>query len=122
MESVHTISNNNWLDHMKEKIVDSQLWLTEGILWGGCAFVLGFLLKNFGKQVIGVLFIMALTVILLQYGGMLSVSFEQLLHRIGIPVFHSFKELTNFGSMTIQNHIVGVLAALIGFALGWKLG
>jgi uncharacterized membrane protein (Fun14 family) len=107
------------IGHIREYFADYRTWLPELAMYGGIGFLVGFLLKNFGRAIIGTVVVVLATLIVLQYAGLMTTSVTGVL---GLPGISSFQEGLDFAVNWVKLHIPGVIGLIVGTALGWKIG
>jgi uncharacterized membrane protein (Fun14 family) len=107
------------MESIKAYLANYTVWLPELVIYAGIGFFLGFLLRNFGRIMISVVAIVLITLIVLQYTGMMVTSLPDMLGLSGIS---SVQELMDIVLIWIKTHIMGTIGFLLGLSLGFKLG
>ena len=114
--TLHRSSYN--FDSIKAYLTDYTVWLPEFVIYSGVGFLTGFLLRNFGRIIISVCAIVLITLIVLQYTGMMTTSLPDMFGFSGIS---TIQEGVDVGVTWIKNHVMGFIVFLLGFSLGFKL-
>jgi len=113
---------HRWFESIKYHLVHYQDWITEAAMLGGIAFVVGFLLKNFGRYIVSALLVAVLTIIVLQYAGIVTVTIPQLFEMLGVSGISSVPQLFEQIVAWVKVHGTGAVSIVIGFIIGWVLG
>jgi uncharacterized membrane protein (Fun14 family) len=106
------------IESIKAYLADYNVWLPELVLYSTIGFLLGFLLRNFGRIIISVLAIVLVTLIVLQYTGMMTTSLPEM---IGLSGVSSLQDGIDIAILWVKNHVMGVVGLLLGLSLGFKL-
>lgn len=120
IETSGAVPTQGWLDSIKERFASQEPWAIELVIFGLGGFVLGFLLKNFGKlMVIGAVVAVAL-IIGLHYTHVYP--FEKLQALLGFPEIHNVHELLKEKIVWGKEHPVALVSGIVGLLVGWKVG
>lgn len=106
------------IESIKAYLADYNVWLPELVIYSTIGFLLGFLLRNFGRIIISVLAIVLVTLIVLQYTGMMTTSLPEM---IGLSGVSSLQDGIDMAILWVKNHVMGVVGLLLGLSLGFKL-
>lgn len=103
---------------IKAYLLDYMVWLPEFVIYGGAGFLAGFLLRNFGRAIISIVAIVLITLIALQYTGMMTTTLPEM---VGLSGISSIQEIADVAIAWAKNHIMGFVGFLLGFSVGLKL-
>lgn len=109
----------NSFDSVKDYLADYRVWLPEFAMYGGIGFLVGFLLKNFGRTIISIVAIVLVTLIVLQYTGTITTPITKL---VGLPTIASVQDGVDLVVTWVKLHVAGVIGLLLGLSLGWRVG
>jgi hypothetical protein len=112
----------SWMNSIQEYFSDYRTWLTDIVIMGGAALITGVLLKNFGRYILGGILVAVITVLALNYSGLIAITFADILAKIGFTGVTSPAEFATALLDWMKLHIVGTISIIVGFVLGWKLG
>lgn len=120
-DTVNTASQSTAysLESIKSYLADYTVWLPDLVIYGGVGFLIGFLLRNFGRIIVSVLAIVLITLIVLQYTGMMTTSLPDM---VGLSGVSSVQEGIDMAILWAKNHVMGLIGLLVGLSLGFKLG
>jgi len=112
----------SWINTVRDYFSDYHEWLTDIVILGGAAVVTGVLLKNFGRYILGGLLVAVVTILALNYSGLISLTFSDILGKIGLGGVNSLQDFVVTLADWMKVHIVGTVSIIVGFVIGWKLG
>jgi uncharacterized membrane protein (Fun14 family) len=112
----------HWYETLRAKLAGYPEPVIDGIIFASLGFVLGFLLKTLGRQLIVALLIAVVLFWAADYFHVITIHAQDLHTFLGIPSFGSFEEFKNVIIGWVQAHTVGAIALVIGCLLGWRLG
>jgi hypothetical protein len=112
----------SWMSAIQDYFNNYQVWLVDIVFMGGAALIAGVLLKNFGKYILGGLLVAAVTILALNYSGLIALTFTDILAKIGFAGVTSPSEFITSLFEWMKLHMVGAISIVVGFMLGWKLG
>ena len=114
--SYNTESN---IESIKAYLMDYNSWLPELVIYSAIGFFAGFLLRNFGRIIVSVLAVVLVTLIVLQYTGMMTTSLPDML---GLSHISSVQEGIDMVILWAKTHVAGLIGLLLGLSLGLRLG
>lgn len=96
-------------------------WASELLVFGLAFFLLGFLLKSFGRMLVFTILAGLIVVAILHYAHVISLDMELIKHWIGMGTA-SLQEVPGLFFAWAKMHVIAVVSAIVGFLVGWKLG
>lgn len=96
-------------------------WASELLVFGLAFFLLGFLLKSFGRILVFTIIAGIIVVAILHYAHVISLDMELIRHWLGIGKT-TLQEAPGAFVSWARGHIIAVISAIVGFLVGWKLG
>lgn len=84
-------------------------------------FLLGFLLKKYGRSLIMALSVFAVLLYALSYVSVVTIHWDQARELIGLTAQDSFDSVLHALWASIQKQVVHVVCGLIGFIIGYKV-
>lgn len=106
-----------------QKFLDQYMpaWASELVVFGLAFFLLGFLLKIFGRMLIFTLIAGILVVAILHYAHVIALDMEVVRLWLGIGKT-TLQEIPGTFLAWTRGHIIAVVSAIVGFLLGWTVG
>ena len=96
-------------------------WTSELLVFGLAFFLLGFLLKSFGRVLVFTIIAGIIVVAILHYVHVISLDMELIRHWLGIDKT-TLQEAPGAFIGWSREHLIAVVSAIVGFLVGWKLG
>lgn len=125
-----TITELGWWDQLKAKFDGdwikqfdfSTQALIELAAYCGIGFLLGFLVKRYGRAVTTIVISLVVIFGALSYLQLISINWEQVRTVMGIDESASLDTLFQTIVMWVKDHVKIVVSALFGFFIGYKAG
>jgi len=110
------------METVRSSLSDYKTWLPEVALYGGVAFLVGFLVKNFWRFIILSSLVILTVVLLLNFTGVMTVTLQQVMTTINVTDVTTVQELYTAVIGWSKTHVIGAVSMVVGFLVGWKLG
>lgn|GEM_PF-3910739 len=112
----------NWFEAVRSKLQDYPEWLFDAGVFGILGFVIGFVFKNFGKVLLFGAIGLFLGLGILHYAHIIVVNITQIKEIFGLAAAHTIDDGVHIYSDWARLHIIGILAGIVSFCIGWKVG
>lgn len=124
-ESVKTdVTSQSWFDNVWQKLGDwniSKGFLVELLVFLLCGFIIGFVLKNFGRHIILIIIGSIISIWLLEMFQIISINYSAIESIVGASPHATISELLSFLLTWVKEHIAQCVAAILGFYIALEL-
>lgn len=97
-------------------------WLVQVTFFGITGLIVGFIAKNFGKLIVYTTIGVTVLLWLLHYLQFISIHGFAFKSLLGLSTAHSLDDVLKIYFVWAQTHVIGCVAASVGFFLGWRVG
>lgn len=92
-------------------------WLTASLIFAGVGFVSGVIFKLFGRFAVVFLLVSILSILALQYLGVVSLNFERLFGMANVDANLTIAQLFDLLWKWLQSHLIESISFIVGFVL-----
>lgn len=114
--------NENWLDAIRTKLQEYPDWLFDVGIFGVMGFVFGFVMKTFGRIILFGCIGLVVGLSVLHYSNIVVVNVVQIKSIAGLASANTIDDALRIYSEWAKLHAVGLLAGVVSFCIGWKVG
>jgi uncharacterized membrane protein (Fun14 family) len=111
-----------WHDSLRAKLAGYPTYAVDIILYAPLGFIVGFLVKSLGRYVIIALLVTVGLLWLADYLHIITIHEAHLKSFLGQTSPESIGAAGTSFATWAEEHIVGCIAAIVGFLIGWRLG
>lgn len=114
------ITETGWYDVMQGHLSRYPNWAVELGVYGLGGCLAGFLLKNFGRFMIGLIATLLLFLWFFAYLDIITFHLENLRALLGIQAIQTIDDGVRIYTEWAREHWAACLGSIIGFIIGWK--
>jgi uncharacterized membrane protein (Fun14 family) len=112
----------SWWHILQEKLAAYPPWVGEVALFGGSGLIIGFFAKSIGRFILYSFIGAIIALWCLDYLEVVTVHTQVIKNFLGIGTANTIDDVLRLLILWIREHVIGAIAFIIGFLLGWRIG
>lgn len=118
----HYMTASSWWKSATAQLKNYPQWVVEFGLAAVIAFIFGFIVKNFGRQIVYVFVVLLVAGYILNYFSLATFHILHMKQMFGLSHYSSVNEFVSVLFDFIRSNVPLSVGATIGFLFGWKFG
>ncbi len=112
----------SWWETLQQKIATSPNAVTEIVVAGGVGMGVGFLFRTMGRYIFFACITVVVVACAFEYFHFITIEWATLKSLVGLRAVQTPADLWYELSLMIKENVSIVVAGVVGFLFGWKLG